>query len=221
MTLAAAGGCSRSSDRRNTAEILLEQKYGEEFSVIKYDGQEMLNDYYSVTAYCNDNPDIVFEAKVNNDAKAVSDNYWAKHLCAGISETIYRNLDAGAHYYVQSTLMIDDIYQTDLNMTLEECAEKKILSGLTVYIFTNETDDLAGFYNSINRGLGQMPELYGSVRVYYTTDDQLKSIQQYLTSNARMDSGFEEIASSLQRGSFAYRNGKLEASENDFADTLR
>ena len=89
---AALSACGKQDERIRTAEQLLNQKYGEEFSVTSYDGQEMMASYYEVTAYANEHPTLPFEASVNSDGSAVSDDYVARRVCERISEQVALNL---------------------------------------------------------------------------------------------------------------------------------
>jgi hypothetical protein len=74
---AALSACGKQDERIRTAEQLLNQKYGEEFSVTSYDGQEMMASYYEVTAYANEHPTLPFEASVNSDGSAVGAKRWS------------------------------------------------------------------------------------------------------------------------------------------------
>ena len=64
ITSSALTACGYRDQRQKEAEKLLADKYNEEFVVTSYNRQEIMQDYYTVSAYAKSHPTIAHSASM-------------------------------------------------------------------------------------------------------------------------------------------------------------
>ena len=123
MAMAAAGltGCENAKARKKQAAEALEQKYHEKFEVTDYRNAGFMADYYTVQAYADEYPDLLFEASVDIKSGNVMDSYVTKRLCDRLSDKISQNLGILENdYFVFTEAMLGDTLLTDPMVSLED-----------------------------------------------------------------------------------------------------
>ena len=208
------------NERKAVARDLLNKKYNETFVIKSYSKIQLMNDYYNVTGYSESNPDLIIEASVNEDGKAVSDNYWAKCISKRLSDQISNDISSQGENYVYSKLLIDDVYQTDTSMSLSECAEKNILSDFTIYVFVNNNFNAIKLYEDLETSLEDKTEIRGTFKIYKTDSKTIEKVKKYLTTHSDADSGLNQIIKSSTEVNLKYSNGLMEESKNSFMDKI-
>lgn len=208
------------NERKAVARDLLNKKYNETFVIKSYSKGQLINDYYIVTGYSESNPDIIFEASVNEDGEAVSDNYWAKCISNQLSNQISNDISSQGENYVYSKLLIDDVYQTDTSMSLSECAEKNILSDFTIYVFVNNNFNASKLYEDLETSLEDKTEIKGKFKIYKTDSKTIEKVKKYLTTHSDADSGLNQIIKSSTEVNLKFSNGLIEESKNSFMDKI-
>lgn len=216
MTAVELTGCADASARKKQAAEALEQKYHEAFQVTDCRNAGFMADYYTVQAYADAYPDLLFQASVDIKSGAVMDSYVTKRLCERISEKISQNLGALENdYYVFTEAMLGDTLLTDPMVTVEEYL-KDGPNKFTVYLCMNQEKASArNIAESTGKMMDGISEISGSVSFYLTDTEQMKSIQEYVTSHDDTYGDFDEMVAEAYIGSVKFENGNFYLSEDE------
>lgn len=211
---AALSACGKQDERIRTAEQLLNQKYGEEFSVTSYDGQEMMASYYEVTAYANEHPTLPFEASVNSDGSAVSDDYVSRRVCERISEQVALNLSAlPCTSYVHTDIMSGDSVCSDPDVSIADfVSEWEPYNRYYIYVHLSEGDLDAGQAAGIlAKSLSGLEMLKGNLSVYVSSDEMIAKVQDYVETHTGIYDSYSKLTDSALRGEYSFENGVIAA----------
>lgn len=222
ITSSALTACGHGDQRQKEAEKLLADKYNEEFVVTSYNGQKVMQDYYTVSAYAKSHPTIPFEASVTEDGTSVSDDYVSRRVCAAVSEHINLNLTALPFtYFVHTGIMSGDSICSDPDVSVEEFAtEWEPYNRYYVYLYLPEDISQSGadagqVYSVLANALSDLPQIKGNLSVYVSDDDMLAKVSEYVESNTGLYNDYFKMTQDDFRGQFDFENGSLAITQSD------
>ena len=160
----------------------------------------MMASYYEVTAYANEHPTLPFEASVNSDGSAVSDDYVARRVCERISEQVALNLSAlPCTSYVHTDIMSGDSVCSAYNRYY-------------IYVHLSEGDLDAGQAAGIlAKSLSGLEILKGNISVCVSSDERIAEVQDYVESHTGIYDSYTKLTDSDLRGEYAFENGVIAA----------
>ena len=217
MAMAAAGltGCENAKARKKQAAEALEQKYHEKFEVTDYRNAGFMADYYTVQAYADEYPDLLFEASVDIKSGNVMDSYVTKRLCDRLSDKISQNLGILENdYFVFTEAMLGDTLLTDPMVSLEDYM-KDGPNKFTVYLCMNqENANIQNITEALGKLLDGITGIHGSIAFYLMDSELLKNVQEYVTSHDDTYGDFDEMVEDAYIGSTEFENGSFYVSED-------
>ena len=217
MAMAAAGltGCENAKARKKQAAEALEQKYHEKFEVTDYRNAGFMADYYTVQAYADEYPDLLFEASVDIKSGNVMDSYVTKRLCDRLSDKISQNLGILENdYFVFTEAMLGDTLLTDPMVSLEDYM-KDGPNKFTVYLCMNqENANIQNIAEALGKLLDGITGIHGSIAFYLMDSELLKNVQEYVTSHDDTYGDFDEMVEDAYIGSTEFENGSFYLSED-------
>ena len=217
MAMAAAGltGCENAKARKKQAAEALEQKYHEKFEVTDYRNAGFMADYYTVQAYADEYPDLLFEASVDIKSGNVMDSYVTKRLCDRLSDKISQNLGVLENdYFVFTEAMLGDTLLTDPMVSLEDYM-KDGPNKFTVYLCMNqENANIQNITEALGKLLDGITGIHGSIAFYLMDSELLKNVQEYVTSHDDTYGDFDEMVEDAYIGSTEFENGSFYLSED-------
>ena len=215
--MAAAGltGCENAKARKKQAAEALEQKYHEKFEVTDYRNAGFMADYYTVQAYADEYPDLLFEASVDIKSGNVMDSYVTKRLCDRLSDKISQNLGILENdYFVFTEAMLGDTLLTDPMVSLEDYM-KDGPNKFTVYLCMNqENANIQNITEALGKLLDGITGIHGSIAFYLMDSELLKNVQEYVTSHDDTYGDFDEMVEDAYIGSTEFENGSFYLSED-------
>lgn len=205
---------------RKQALELLKEKYAEEFSVEQYMGREWVNDYYEVMAYPDENPELLFEAKVACDGSYIADEYISARVCRDTEEKILENLSGMKGYIQLKAWPTLKTVQTDMTaMDLGEFLTASPGNQFSVYLYycpveknTEET------YKVIQKAFTGLECMKGKLRLYIVEEEQLRQIQAYFSDNAKIYQEHEDILKECKCISIPFCDGKIDMMMEEFIE---
>ena len=217
MAMAAAGltGCENAKARKKQAAEALEQKYHEKFEVTDYRNAGFMADYYTVQAYADEYPDLLFDASVDIKSGNVMDSYVTKRLCDRLSDKISQNLGILENdYFVFTEAMLGDTLLTDPMVSLEDYM-KDGPNKFTVYLCMNqENANIQNITEALGKLLDGITGIHGSIAFYLMDSELLKNVQEYVTSHDDTYGDFDEMVEDAYIGSTEFENGSFYLSED-------
>ena len=205
--------------RMEEAQEALGAKYGGEFVVTEYLGQESFEKYYTVTAYAAEHPELLFEASVNtegeNAGKYVSDTYVSRRVCAKLAEAVSVNLSGLKGIYA--------VYAEELNPyargTDPEISVQDYLAGETGVSFTIYLNYVPGETTpeEVGREVAHFSEGTGIDRgklaLFIMDENTLGEAGEYRETHAVLSDGYQQIVDASYAGTVTFRDGNVDSSE--------
>ena len=215
-------GIDYRTQRKDKAKELLEAKYHEEFEVELYEGQQILQKYYTVTAYSREYPDLLFEAGIPAEGDVFSDGYAAKRIALTISDRISQNLDGvQGLYLVYSELMVDQLTEASPDMSIEEFAGQNPSNKVTVNIFlAPEEIGASELYQKISKSLEGVSGISGILRLYIIDEEQLGKIEEYTSTHVKLYGDFKELTEGKMVFSADYSDSVINMTEDEFVSSV-
>ena len=200
MILAGLTGCIGGVEARiKLAQELLEDKYGESFTVSEYGSQEIGSGYYTARAYAREYPEIPFTVNVDNDGKNFSDNYVARRVCARIAEQVSLNLDGmQGHYHVYVEPMVNGHGLDQPDMSISDFVQHNPANRFKICIFYAPENDAAMNVSGIYENLSE--------------------IQQYCEATDTVTSEHIELARECKVVSVPFTSGILNMTQQQFEE---
>jgi len=211
-------GCMGNSieKRKAKAKELLEKEYNESFTVTDYIERKIGEDFFRVTAYADNYPNIIFSASVDVYGKGISDSYGARRICDTISKYVksklsYLNRDC----YVFSRSLIEEMYVENPSVGIEEL--KSEMQDRTVDIFVlipEEANKSIVINESMFADLAsEFDYMAGFMRAYLVNDELLNEIQTHLNKNDKLSYELNKELIKLDGYEYYYKNGVLTRAE--------
>ena len=166
------------------AEKILQSKYGTEFTGKNFIQQKFMRDYYRVTAYPTENPDLVITADIDTKRDEVSSDYIARLFTARISDQILWL--AGGNVYVESGLLSDLHSITNPNITPKELVALLPEEELSVNIygsFANAEDGQRLAEDILPRIAELVSPMKGLLRVYQVDGNHLEELSLFFETH--------------------------------------
>lgn len=190
---AALAGCG-AKEKKKEAERLLEEKYGEAFTVTSYKGYNLGDTYYTVTAYSDDWPTLPFEAHPSLDGSGVTDGYAGRRVCRKVSDLVSENL-AGVmpcSVYVHTVAEPADSICPDPDVSVEEFAGTWMPdSRFHIYVHIDNRDwedvDISGYLQYAMAGLSTIE---GSLTVCFSDADTMALTREYVETHTGLGESF-------------------------------
>lgn len=108
-------GCGKVSSYEEIAKEKLYERYQDDFEIENVQSHHFLSGYYTVIAYPQSDPTLLFRASINDDGSEESDNYVCTLVCQRLSEQVEKNLNAlNGFYYVYSKPRIATVYKGNI-----------------------------------------------------------------------------------------------------------
>ena len=214
--------CGKGEAKKEEAKRLLEEKYGRKFTVTSYDGQQIMETYYSVSAYAENDPQLPFKAYVDEDGSSVSDDYVARKVCNNISARVNENLSGlPCPYYVNTGIMSGESMCSDPEVSIEEFASVwepdnryYIYVYLSDRILKNNTD--AGqICMTMEQALSGLPGIKGNLTICISDEKTIEKVRKYTETNTRLYDDYFKLTENDQQKQFDFENNVLNITESD------
>lgn len=216
-------GCSTNSEK-NIAS-LLKEKYNKDFCVeLTRPG----DGYKTALCFEYDNPDIRFEATLDNKTKLLRDDYALKCLDAHIAEEIGSDItDMDGNYAIKVTGSTDIQFDSDPGITLEKYNSilkdknlyntrwTKIVCCLSTKEFTE--DD---FYNVAETCLDKRDIGSGTISIYLVSPSDIQEIKDLMRTTYRLNDSFDYVVMSAPKVQVLFEDNKLKYDENTIKDLI-
>ncbi len=222
-------GCTSSQDRKELAKELLEVKYDEEFVINKDMGgghADMIeafengfkSDQYTVEAYSEDYPEILFDAVIFPGSSRVSDPYAAKRILYSTSRQIEDNLeDLDGECFVH---IIPIVYDTDIDdpgSDIKDLVDNNDKNSYIVYLFYSPDDEVdKTAYCYISNMFQGLECMSGKISFYVVDDNILNKAKDYIEENKELYHEFHEMTVDYHIGYIEFEDGELNIDEADF-----
>lgn len=213
-------GCGTPAYKKEQAARLLQEKYGETFEITAMRGSGFLGDYYSVIAYSDEYPDLLFSASVENDYKSISDTYVTKRLCSRISDKISQNMGMlNCNYYILTEAQISGTVVTDPEVTLDDYLKESPKNVFTVYVFLDEENANAqNIVSAFSNLLSGLPSLRGTMTLYLVDPELLGNIQEYLNTHDNTYAEFDDMTEDAYIGYVDFGDGVISLTETELRE---
>ena len=209
------GGCESPAERKKQATEALEQKYHEKFDIVSYEAPKLLEDYYTVTAYSLEYPDLLFKATLDENNDSVMDSYVTKRLCNRMSEIISKNLGTlEMDYYVFTDALLEDTVLTDPEISVSEYMEENPGNKFMVYLFIEpQKGSVSNIMESLLHMMDGITTVSGTVFFYLADANLLEDIQEYVSSQDDLYTDFDRMTEDAYIGSVKFEKGYFSLSE--------
>lgn len=203
-------GC-RMISHEALAVKLLNKKYNDSFEVEKVQSRNTFGGYYTVIAYQEDNPDMLFEANVNFDGSGVSDNYVSKIVSQKLSDKIAHNLnDLKGTYYIYSNPMIQNRRADDVDMSVQEFLEAFPVTRFSVKVYYKPEDTSADeIYEELNNMFKDIDGVNGQVKLYFMGDYTLGNVQYYIKTHDDFYNDYKHMVEQYFVGNIDIENSRI------------
>lgn len=216
-------GCAtNTNEKKSKAETLLESKYGEKFTVIEYDGSEPMENWYTVRAYSEKEPDIVFKAEIDSNGM-VSDTYVQRRVGCALRDQIenaLKDLDGGFVVYAAPTTYYT--VSTDPDITPEKFNGENPTNEYYICLYLDkEVYSGEQAYEFAEKVLNEIGDFSGYIEVVITDAEKLSKVDTYFTEQDDIYSELNDMLSGAERADIRYENGKVVTDCEEFVGGLK
>lgn len=215
-------GCTKMMSDEAFAKKALEEKYGIPFEIEEIQQTHLFDEYFTVIAYPEDDPELLFQAHIDSDGENFSDNYVSRLISQNISEQIEENLDSlpGFYYVVAAELSANERL-SDSSISVSEYLESNPENDFNVYLFycpdnENNEADIPALYNGISQMFNNLNGINGMVYLYIGEERFIKDVHEYSVENDMFYDDFDNWADSKSVGYFQFVNGEIQISADKF-----
>lgn len=208
-------GCGMTSEEKmKQAETMLEDKYGEEFVVSEYRGQQVGTKYYTVAAYAKEFPDLSFEAYVSENG--IEDKYVLRRFCSKLSDQILENMGLSDGAYIYTDSLLGSSQSKDPAVTIEKYPQENPYDQYTVYFYIDKNSyNLDQIYEACANGVSNLNAYSGNYVVQMTDHKTIDMVQDYFTRSDGKYADLDDIV--YVPNLFLYfENGKLTTEKSAF-----
>lgn len=218
-------GCQEMQQERvQLAQRMLADKYQEEFVVYsqgKSYGTEA-NNTFTVIAYPEMQKDLKFEAEIEKEGAYMFDQYVSRKISAKIEQQVEKVLASEIDDFEVKIGASNKVTDTvDSNISIEEFVQLEDSLQFAAYIVVNKNEiekmETQQLYTLISDIYRNIPNIKGSVRLYFTTIDKIDLVHDYLNETANMDEGFKDIVGKEKNIYLQIDNSRLINSYEEFA----
>ena len=212
LLMVSLSGCGAKAGKEK-AKALLEEKYGESFTVTDYQAPDLGRAYYTVTAYADKWPDLPFEAFPDEDGGRIADGYVCRRVCEKISETVTENLSdlIPCEIFVHTAMMGSDSVCADPDVSIEEFStvwepDNRYYVYLHVDNKNWDGSDVSGY---LIYALSGLSGIKGNMTVYFSDQETIGAAEEYVRTHTGIyDSYFAEIERKRKTKSAQYGFGE-------------
>ena len=215
-------GCSKSPEI--AVKEKLHERYQEDFEIKEVQSDPLFKGNYTMIAYPQSDPSLLFRATSNDDNSYVEDFYVCTLVCRKLSEQVGKNINAlNGSYYICSKPTIDTLNIPDKDITVKEYVEMFPGYAFRTYLFyCPETMDPYDFSSNIQQMFSELEYIDCSVYVYVVPDEKsLGKIQNYLETHDRLYDEFGDISDDFYKGSIEYKDGAWDKSLEEIEEMVR
>lgn len=218
MAVTMLNGCGSSESKyREMAQVLLKEKYGEEFQIQEYWGRDWSEDSFEVCAYAEEEPEILFEAEIACDGSYISDDYVTAKICRRLEETVKENLSQLPGYLeVKASSFLEKVKYTDPSMSVKEFVNLIPNNSFDVYVYFSPMEGSKELYQILSKAMNNMGGIDGSLHFYSVEEEKLKEIQEYLTENAKLNFDFQQSLDAAAEITIPFEDGSFQMTEDEF-----
>lgn len=218
-------GCQEMQQERvQLAQQLLADKYQEEF-VVYSQGRSYgtaANNTFTVIAYPEMQKDIKFAAEIEKEGAYMFDQYVSRKVSAKIEQQVEKVLASEIKDFAVKIGASNKVTDTvDSNISIEEFIQLEDSVQFAAYIVVNKQEiekmETQHLYTLISEIYGNIPDIKGSVRLYFTTADKIDLVHDYLNETANMDEGYKDIVGKEKNVYLQIDNSRLINSYEEFA----
>ena len=217
-------GCGKASSYEEIAKEKLYERYEENFEIEEVQNHYFLSGYYTVIAYPQSDPTLLFQASVNDDDSKESDNYVSTLVCRKLSEQVEKNLNGlNGTYYVYSKPRVDMVNISDKDISIREYVQKFPSCAFRTYLFyCPEIIDTYNFAVNIQQTFSELEFVNGRVDIYVIPDENtLGEIQNYIETHDQFYDEFGEISDDYYKGTIEYKDGIWDKSLEEIQGMVR
>ena len=190
----------------------LAEKYDREFAYQEVREPDLNDDFYRVIAYPFDNPNALFETRIQYDNKNNTDELLVKEACLNYAEKMLNQIkviNGDIYIWIRSLCRFPD---TDARqLSIHDLQQLSPMNKYQINIFysedENESDDINGI---INQMLNEDPDVSGILFLYRIPSKIFADVQNYLESHDQIYMDFNDIIGSIVPTKFDVRYGKIE-----------
>lgn len=198
--------------------ILLEEKYSEQFEVVRCYGKDRFREFYEVLAVSESYPDILFEAKAACDGSYISDEYVSARVCRKIEEKLEWNLRTlPGDMLIKVQVISKTIDSANADMSVQEFVSIKEKDRFVVYLHY-VPEDTERVYDALENAFDGLECLNGTMQLYITDEKTLKQIRGYFEKYAKTDNTYKKITDGIERVSIPFEHGLIDI-QDDFGNS--
>lgn len=210
-------GCGNVVSHEKLAIRLLNEKYSESFEIESVQSQSFSGGYYTVIAYQEEEPELLFRAEINSDGTGLSDNYVTKILCRDMAEQVARNLNnLPGIYYIYVEVMFEPMGLSKKGITLKEFMEEMPMNEFIIHVnYVPEDGTSEEIYQGLGNILQNMEGITGRVQLYIMEETDLLWVQDYLETHDRGYGNFENMTESYYAGLIEFEKGVITTTKEE------
>lgn len=201
---------------------LLNEKYNDTFEIEEVQSHSIFRGYYTVIAYQEENPDLLFRANVNTDGTAVSDNYVSKIVCKDLSNKVARNLDAlKGIYYIFTQVLTEPTMLNNVRITLEEYLEANPKNKFTINVnYCPEETNAEEVYSGLCNILNGLDSISGKINLCVIDEEMFSKIQNYMETHDRCYDEYKHMIEEYSAGMIEFKKGTITTSKEEIMKIL-
>ena len=214
--------CRLLGTKRQTAETLLEEKYGEQFVVGTYNEQTLSDGYYTVHAYAKSHPELPFTIHVDNNGKHFSDNYVERRVAQKITKQVSKNAESflikPCVYTVVPAAVLGEVNQ---DISIEDYIAQNPANPVTIHMTVKEGEEPAErIYSCLSDTIKEFHYLHGIIILNVADKETLEEIRSCSSKTDSLGEDYSLLRSTCRSYSLRYSSGRLSFNREQFLDYL-
>lgn len=192
-------------NRIETAQELLNEKYGEKFTVYSYGKSfgTLTNNTYTVICSPADEPALRFEAEIAKDGSYIYDEYVSRKVSDKIEKAMMKVLSVSntqmAVKVGAATKIIDSV-QAD--MPVKEFMALTPNAKFAIYVVLDQEkltkQEASETVELLKKSIAATPSINGYVYLYLGTEEMVSQFSKYIRENPGADKGLFDILKSAK-----------------------
>ena len=215
-------GCGNVISHEKQAIEMLNEKYNDSFEIESVQSQSFSGGYYTVIAYQEEEPTLLFRADIDSDGTGLSDNYVARILYRDMAEQVAWNLNQlPGTYYIYVEAMFEPTMLKKPGITLKEFMEETPKNKFTINVNyapeeTNPEEVYAGLANIFQN----MENISGKIHLYIMDETHIARVQEYMETHDRCYDEFEDMVENASVGLIDFENGTIVTAKDEIIRML-
>ncbi len=189
----------------------LSEKYEREFACQEIRNPDFNDDFYRVIAYPFDNPNALFETRIQYDNQNNTDELLVKEACLEYAEKMLgriKVLNGDIYIWIRSLYRFPD---TEVKkISIHDLQQLSSMNKYQINVFYSEGENGSDDINElINQMLNADQDVSGVLFLYRIPSKSFADIQNYLESHDQIYMDFNDIIGGIVPEKYDVRNGKL------------